>query len=81
MKNKRLLKLKSFDIKGLEYKNNDLFIHDAVLDDFYTVFKIDREKNTNIDGLMVKKAEKKTRVLKKRGRKKRRRKKNPLNTI
>jgi len=54
---KRLLYVKQFDINGLKYTNNNLFIQDVILNDFETVFKIDEKKNTNIDGLLVEKDE------------------------
>ena len=50
---KRLLKMKTFGIKGLKYTNNNLFIENINLDNFKTSFKIDQDKRTNIDGLMV----------------------------
>ena len=50
--NKRLLKMDTFDIKGLKYTNNNLFIENVNLDSFNTSFKIDQNKNTNIDGLI-----------------------------
>ena len=58
---KRLLKLDTIDITGLRYTNNNLFIEDIKLDTFSTSFKIDKNKNTNIDGLVIsKKSDKKT---------------------
>ncbi len=50
---KRLLKMNQFDILGLKYTNNNLFIENIILDTFNTSFKIDTNKTTNIDGLMV----------------------------
>ena len=43
----------TFDITGLKYTNNNLFIEDVKLDTFETSFKIDADKKTNIDGLIV----------------------------
>lgn len=50
---KRLLKMNTFDIDGLRYTNNNLFIESVILDTFNTSFKIDENKKTNIDDLMV----------------------------
>ena len=50
---KRLLKMNKFDILGLKYTNNNLFIENIVLDTFSTSFKIDANKKTNIDGLIL----------------------------
>jgi len=43
----------TFDILGLKYTNNNLFIENVKLDTFKTSFKIDKNKKTNIDGLVV----------------------------
>lgn len=55
---KQLLKMDTFDIAGLKYTNNNLFIENITLDSFNTSFKIDADKTTNIDGLMVTKKSK-----------------------
>ncbi|MDC0933396.1 DUF748 domain-containing protein [Arcobacteraceae bacterium] len=56
---KRLIRIKTFDIKGINYTNNNLSIQNVLLDNFHTSFKIDSNKNTNIDGLIVEKEENK----------------------
>ena len=50
---KRLLQMNRFDIDGLNYKNNNLFIENIDLDDFSTSFKIASDKTTNIDDLLI----------------------------
>ena len=50
---KRLLQVNTFDIKGLNYTNNNLFIENVKIDTFNTTFKIDKNKHTNIDDLIV----------------------------
>ena len=55
---KRLLKIKKVKIDGLKYTNNNLFIENVILDTFSTSFKIDANKKTNIDGLIVTKKDK-----------------------
>jgi len=51
--NKNLLQLSTLNIEGLKYTNNNLFIKKVLLDDFSTSFKIDKQKNTNFDDLLV----------------------------
>ncbi len=51
----RLIQAKTFDIKGLGYTNNNLFIQNILLDNFTTAFKIDTNKNTNFDNLIPEK--------------------------
>ena len=50
---KRLIQIKTFDLEGIKYTNNNLFIQNVILDNFNTAFKIDSNKNTNIDGLVI----------------------------
>ena len=50
---KRILQIDTFDIKGLNYINNNLFIENVKIDTFNTTFKIDKNKHTNIDDLIV----------------------------
>jgi hypothetical protein len=56
----RLLKMNTFDIMGLKYTNNNLFVKNVNLDTFQTSFKIGTNKKTNLDRLIVTKKNKKS---------------------